>query len=59
MHTLDLTKLQQVFDDIEANPGRLTTWEIDFFESVRDQYKNKGSLSEKQLEVLERIYLKV
>ena len=35
---------------------KLTDWEHDFIESVEKQFKQKGYLSEKQEEVLERIY---
>ena len=38
---------------------RLTDWENSFIESVRDQFDRKGSLSERQIEVLETIYCKV
>ena len=58
-HTLDLERLDEVFEAIEANDKKLTTWETEFFESVQEQWKRKGKLSEKQLEVLERIYLKI
>jgi hypothetical protein len=59
-HTLDRTRLQEVFDAIEADEGfHLTSWEIDFFGSVRDQRNSGRPLSDKQLEIIERIYLKV
>jgi hypothetical protein len=58
-HTLDTSRLKEVFDDVEANTDRLTEWERQFLESVSDQFTQRGSLSEKQLEVLERIYLKL
>ncbi len=35
---------------------QLTDWEQEFMESVEGQYKAKGHLSEKQMEVMERIY---
>ena len=34
----------------------LTDWEMDFLISVEEQFNEKGCLSEKQEEVLERIY---
>ena len=38
------------------NLDRLTDWEQDFIESVTDQFERSGHLSEKQEDVLERIY---
>jgi hypothetical protein len=34
----------------------LTQWEISFMESITDQLERKGTLSERQIEILERIY---
>jgi hypothetical protein len=36
--------------------GNLSQWETNFCESVSDQLVNKGQLSQKQCEILERIY---
>lgn len=35
---------------------KLTDWEIQFMESITEQFDSSGSLSEKQEEILERIY---
>ena len=35
---------------------RLTPWEQDFLESISDQLTNRGWLSGRQIEILERIY---
>jgi len=40
----------------EEYAERLTKWEQDFVESLREQWDRRGSLSERQLEILERIY---
>jgi hypothetical protein len=40
---------------LESGVG-LTKWEADFVASIDQQFQQKKSLSEKQLEVLERIY---
>lgn len=45
-----------ITDDQE---DKLTTWEKNFVESVSNQFDDKGNLSDKQCEVLERIYNKV
>lgn len=40
-----------------ANPSKeLTKWEQSFYESIIDQFDRSGSLSEKQFDILERIY---
>lgn len=39
------------------NPRRtLTEWEENFLSSIEYQYNQRGSLSDKQFEILERIY---
>ena len=59
-NSLDPKRLDEVFDAIVADDYRhLTTWECDFFDSVRDQYNAGRRLSDNQLEILEQIYLKV
>lgn len=35
---------------------RLSTWEIDFIENVAMQFEAYGRLSDRQVEILERIY---
>ena len=44
-------------DFCEGN--KLTVWERDFIESICEQFERTRFLSEKQLEVLERIYCKL
>ena len=40
-----------------SNEGRnLTQWELQFIDSIYDQLISVGSLSQKQEEILERIY---
>lgn len=41
---------------LNESKKRLTKWEEDFLESVSDQLDRTGSLSERQAEILERIY---
>lgn len=42
------------------NPNvELTKWESDFIVSINDQFTAKDTLSDKQCEILERIYDKV
>ena len=35
-----------------------TEWEYDFMESITEQFDSRGILTEKQQEILERIYKK-
>lgn len=38
---------------------RLSDWENGFLDSVREQFLRKGTVSEKQFVVLEKIYIKL
>ena len=35
-----------------------TEWEYDFMESITEQFDSRGTLTEKQQEILEKIYKK-
>ena len=35
---------------------KMNSWEHDFYYSVNEQFQHKGDLSNKQCEILERIY---
>lgn len=37
-------------------PDKLSAWEWDFVDSVSEQLQTRGSLSDRQVEILERIY---
>ncbi len=43
-------------DRILTEGRNLSKWELDFTESVDDQFRRRGSISERQEEILERIY---
>lgn len=45
-------------ETIERGGVNLTAWEEGFIESIRDQLTAGRELSEKQAEILERIYAK-
>jgi hypothetical protein len=43
-----------------TNPNiELTNWESDFIVSIDNQFENRGNLSDRQCEILEKIYDKV
>lgn len=41
---------------LETPSKTLTTWEAQFIESLSDQFHHRGMLSDRQIEILERIY---
>lgn len=43
--------------EIEENGKGLTKWEEDFITSITEQFQRTGSLSDKQEDILERIYV--
>lgn len=58
-HTLDVNKLEQVFEALKENVHKLNSWEVDRLEEWEPIWQRMGKLSEKQLECLEKMYLKV
>ena len=43
-------------ESVNSEGRGLTTWELSFMESITDQFERSGSLSDRQEEILERIY---
>jgi len=58
-HTLDLNRIDEVYDAIEDNLEKLDKWEQKFITSTKDQWERNHKLSDGQLEHLEKIYLKM
>jgi len=50
---------RQLLDDCEAREESLTDWERNFIDSIRHQFDKNGSLSERQYEVLEKIWNRI
>lgn len=48
--------LRDWIDQINERGRGLTKWEEDFMDSITEQFAERGSLSPKQTEILERIY---
>lgn len=48
--------IENMFRELERPKGMLERWELDFLHSIKDQFDRRGSLSEKQFTVLERIW---
>ena len=47
---------RMIFAIIDHPENELTAWEQDFIASIEEQFKNRGDLSNKQCEILEKIY---
>jgi hypothetical protein len=48
--------IAHMLDSLKTPSRELTKWEEDFIESIDEQFTERSSLSEKQFEILERIY---
>ena len=57
MSTLDKNRIGEVVQACAENINRLSDWERNFIESVSDQWDRKHWLSDRQEEILERIYV--
>lgn len=49
----------QLIADCEAREEKLTEWEQGFIQSIREQFDRRGSLSERQREILDKIWERV
>lgn len=49
--------LKQWITAVNDEGRKLTDWEVQFMESITEQFDNSGGLSEKQEEILEKIYV--
>jgi hypothetical protein len=58
-HGLDVTRLDEIFESLEENSHKLTAWENDRVPEWKALHEAGKTLSEKQLECLERMYVKV
>lgn len=48
--------IEHFLSELEHPYKELTEWEDNFIISIRDQFNRKRSLSDRQFEILERIY---
>ena len=48
--------ITQWLDAIHETGRRLTKWEQDFVKSINEQFIDRNSISDRQEEILERIY---
>ena len=58
MATTPKTKetIEHFFRELENPYKPLTNWEADFLVSIGNQFQERGTLTDKQFDVLERIY---
>lgn len=49
----------QMIKDCQKRESRMTEWECNFIESIDEQFSRNGSLSPKQLQILDNIWEKV
>jgi len=57
MSTEDRRQLiEHMINSLQMPSKRLSSWELQFLESVNDQFTDRGSLSQRQFEKLESIY---
>jgi len=54
--TPDPVVVENYISSLERPRHELTPWETEFLESVTDQWTRNRTISQKQLEILERIY---
>lgn len=52
----DSKVLQHWITEVNDHGRGLTDWEQNFMESITEQFDERGTLSERQQEILERIY---
>lgn len=52
-------ELRKIFEEIETAEEQLTNWERSFVDSVEQQFREKGSLSPRQVDKLTEIYERV
>ncbi len=52
-------EIQTMLDDCEKRSEKLSDWECEFIDSISDQLGRGRGLSEKQEQILERIWEKV
>lgn len=49
--------IKRMLDDLDtAELGDFTQWEANFIESINDQFDKRQDLSDRQCEILEKIY---
>jgi hypothetical protein len=58
-HSLDVSKLGEIFQKLRDNMERLNSWECDRLDEWEPIWERGGKLSDNQLGCIEKMYLKV
>jgi hypothetical protein len=56
---MDKDEIFEQINDCENRSDKLTDWELGFIDSISHQLVQTGSLSQKQLDILDRIWERV
>lgn len=56
---MSMEDIPEMLQDCENRESKLSAWEQSFLQSLSEQYTKKGSLSEKQYDILEKIWNRV
>jgi hypothetical protein len=59
MKRTQVQEWQEMIVDCEDRESLLSEWETNFIESIDEQLAERGSLSSKQVEILEKIWNKI
>lgn len=49
-------QIQEMLEALETPSKELTKWEENFLESLAEQFEKRGTLSDRQFEILDRIH---
>lgn len=52
-------QISQMLDCCQDYVNQLSKWEKDFIVSIQDQFDSQGDLTQPQVDVLEKIYVKL
>lgn len=55
----DKEEVLEQIQDCENRSEKLSDWELSFIDSLSHQFSRTGSLSDKQIEILDRLWIKV
>jgi hypothetical protein len=58
-HGLDVSRLGVIFEELRDNTEKLNDWENARLEEWWEHFENGGKFSDRQLEIIEKMYLKV
>ena len=54
--TQTASTIKQRITEVQEQGKNLTNWEADFVDSIAEQFEERGSISDRQEEILERVH---